>query len=464
MSVTVGVGVQPGSLGTATVDPGKPGIQIPAEFMGLSHEWMELSTIMGEPGNTNPIYRQLLKNLLAYGSGPILIRIGGSSTDSLGTPTATTVAPMSQLATDMNGSAKFTLGVNLGQDNVELAAAQAQDFVNNMPAGSLQAIEIGNEPDLYATKGQRPPTYTFANYFSDFATWRTRIMPLLPSGLKLMGPSWANTGVLVPNIPTFLQQEQPYLAMVSQHNYAGSQCRGKTNPPDYLLFPTSTTRTPHTIAPGVALVHQARLPFRMGEMNSISCGGETGVSDIFASALWAIDMLFELANIGVDGVNFHMINGGAYGWFNFSTSKTGTTMTFAAQSIRPEYYGVLLFQQATGNGSKLLPVALTTQANVKAWATVDNNGTIRVILINKDENAEGVVNVSLPGHGTGAVTRLLASSYQATTGITLGGQTFDGTPDGKLLGNASSEEVAPTSGVYSVALGKTSAAVLTIQP
>src|SRR4029077_12579291 len=209
------------------------GIQISPQFLDLSHEWVELSELLGDPGNTNPMYRQLVKNLLVYGAGPLLIRIGGSTTDSTGMPTDTTVAPMAQLASDMN--AKFTLGVNLGSDNVELAAAQAQDFVNKMPSGSLEAIEIGNEPDLYANKGQRPASYTFSNYFADFAKWRSRILRLLPSGTKLMGPSWANTGVLVPNIPTFLQQEGHNLAMVSQHNYAGSQCNGKTNPPNYLL-------------------------------------------------------------------------------------------------------------------------------------------------------------------------------------------------------------------------------------
>jgi hypothetical protein len=199
-------------------------------------------------------------------------------------------------------------------------------------------------------------------------------------------------------------------------------------------------------------------------MNSISCGGETGVSDIFASALWSIDQLFEFANVGVDGVNIHTANGGGYALFEFnSTTKNGTT-TFSLESVRPEYYGLLFFQQATANHSKLLPVTLSTKANLKAWATLDSNGVVRVALVNKDQTATGVVNVALAGFGTGAITRLSASNYQATKGITLAGQTFDGSTDGTIQGGAVSETVNSVGGIYSVAIPPTSAVLLTIQP
>ena len=42
-------------------------------------------------------------------------------------------------------------------------------------------------------------------------------------------------------------------------------------------------------------------------MNAVSCGGVRGVSDTFASALWALDTLFEFSRVGVDGVNFHTV-------------------------------------------------------------------------------------------------------------------------------------------------------------
>jgi hypothetical protein len=449
------------ALGTASVDATKPGTQIQPSFLGFSHEWTSPPALMGEPGDTNPIYRQLVKNLTAYGGGPLLIRIGGNSTDSTQAPTTGVVAPMAQLYTDLG--AKFTLGVNLGSDDVSLATQQAQYYVANMPAGSLEAIEIGNEPDLYHDNGDRPTTYTFADYLSDFATWRTAILPLLPNGVKLMGPSWASTSSLS-NLPAFLAQEENNLSIVSQHYYAGTQCNGNTNPPDYLLQDSAATKGATAVASSVPLAHADGLPFRMGEMNSISCGGETGVSDIFASALWSADVMFEFANVGVDGVNFHNGNGGAYALFQFNTAIMGNTTTYSIESIRPEYYGLLFFQMATASTPKLLPVTLTTPANLKVWATIDAQGVVRIALINKDETLQGVVGISLPGYGAGSVTRLTAANFQATTGITIGGQTFDGSQDGTPQGTAFSESAPANAGVYSVALGPTSAALLTIQP
>jgi hypothetical protein len=456
------VTVQTGSaLGTATINAANPGLQIPATFLGFSHEWTGGPQLMGQPGSTNPIYRQLVKNLLAYGAGPLIVRIGGNSTDTTGEPATGVVAPFEQLHQDIG--AEFYLGVNLGSDNVQLATDQAQAYVTGMAGGGLEAIEIGNEPDLYHSNGDRPTTYTFANYFSDFATWRTAILPLLPQGVKLMGPSWSSTSSLS-NLPAFLTQESGNLSVVSQHWYAGTQCNGKTNPADFLLQASSATSGPKAVASSVPLAHQDSLPFRMGEMNSISCGGETGVSDTFASALWAADSMFEFANDGVDGVNFHNGNGGGYALFQFNIAGSGNATTYSIESVRPEYYGLLFFQQATANGARLLPVTLSTSANLKVWATVDKQGVVRVALLNKDESAEGDVVLTLPGYGSATLTRLRAPSYQATTGITLAGQTFDTSVDGTPQGIAYGEPVSPSGGTYTVAMPITSAAILTIQP
>ena len=448
-------------LETATVDPTKPGVQIPATFMGFSHEWSGAAALMGTTGSANPIYRQLVKNLLAYGGGPLIVRIGGNSTDRTGEPMAGAVAPMAQLYEDIG--AKFALGVNLGSDDVSLATDQAKYYVANMPAGSLLAIEIGNEPDLYYKNGHRGSTYTFTDYFADFATWQMAILPLLPSGVKLMGPAWSSTSSLS-NLPAFLGQEQPNLSIVSQHYYAGNQCNGKTNPPDYLLIDSSATKGAAAVASSVAAAHADGLPFRMGEMNSIACGGEAGISDAFGSALWAADTLFEFASVGVDGVNFHTGNGGGYALFVFNESTNNGVTTYSVQSVRPEYYGLLFFQQAAPAGAKLLPVMAATSANLKTWATIDSKGTVRVVLINKDESAEGATNISLAGYGTATVSRMMAPSYQATTGVTLGGQTFDGTTDGTAQGAGYGETISPSNGTYSVAMPATSAAIITISP
>jgi hypothetical protein len=41
----------------------------------------------------------------------------------------------------------------------------------------------------------------------------------------------------------------------------------------------------------------------MGELTSLYDGGETGISNAFESALWAVDIMFEYAGTVVDGVS-----------------------------------------------------------------------------------------------------------------------------------------------------------------
>jgi hypothetical protein len=218
---------------TASVDADRPGRPIPASFLGLSHEWGTAQQLMGSPASgTNSIYRQLVGNLLAFGGGPLIIRVGGNSTDATGEPQPGTTSPFAQLASDLG--AQFVLGVNLGAGDLQVATDQARAYLQGMPAGSLQAIEIGNEPDLFPTNGHRPPPYSPADYLHDFARWQAAIRPLLPAGVGLVGPSWAKDDSLA-GLPTFLDQFGPSLAWVSHHWYAGTRCNGRLNPPDYLL-------------------------------------------------------------------------------------------------------------------------------------------------------------------------------------------------------------------------------------
>jgi Glycosyl hydrolase family 79 C-terminal beta domain len=448
------------AIATASINLSPPGSTIPPTFIGFSHEWSAGPTLMGSRASgTNPIYRQLVENLLAYGAGPMVIRIGGNSTDATGAPQPGVLDPYAQLATDLG--ARFILGVNLGAGDVSLASDQANAYVRGMPADSLVAIEIGNEPDLYHSNGHRPPDYGFPDFAHDFATWRDAIRPYLTPGLKLMGPSWASASQL-PHLPAFLDQEAPNLALVSQHWYAGTQCNGKTNPPEYLLGNPAATSGARAVASSVALTHERGLPFRIGEMNSISCGGEVGVSDVFASALWAVDALFEYAQVGVDGVNIHNGNGGGYALFAFDATNEDDGTNFTLRSIRPEYYGLLLFQQAAVAGSRLVPVTLSTATNVKVWATEDDSGTVRVAVLNKDEQASGAVSIHLPGYGPASVTRLLAPGLGAQNGITLGGQTFDASVDGTPQGAPVSQTVTPQADTYAVSVPPVSAALCVI--
>jgi hypothetical protein len=192
----------------------------------------------------------------------------------------------------------------------------------------------------------------------------------------------------------------------------------------------------------------------------LSGGGEAAISNAFESALWAIDTMFGYANAGVDGVNWHTGNGGAYGAFAFDIRSSDANNTYTLTSVRPLYYGLMFFQAATANGAHLLPVTLGTQANLTAWATIDASGTPRLALINKDENSTGTVDIILGGYSHAQVYRLTASSYLSTSGVTFAGQTFDGSTDGVIQGTQTIESVDLANGLFQIHMPITSAALV----
>jgi hypothetical protein len=74
----------------------------------------------------------------------------------------------------------------------------------------------------------------------------------------------------------------------------------------------------------------------MTEGNTCYHGGQPGVSDAFASALWAADYMLRVAQAGYAGVNLHS---GGEGYYAPMTGEPNAT------KLRPEYYGMLLAQR-----------------------------------------------------------------------------------------------------------------------
>jgi len=264
---------------------------------------------------------------------------------------------------------------------------------------------------------------------------------------------------------SFVTAEASVLKIVSQHWYAvnntGAGCGGNTPTITQLLAPGTATPTTidASIPSYVANAHTNNLTFRMAEMNSVVCSGASGVSDVMAAALWLPDALFNLANIGVDGVNIFSDEDDFYDMFGFTTTSSPYSLSF----IRPEYYGFLMFQQATQNSSNIIGVTTTTSKNVSIWATKDAASTIRIVVLNKDQTATGTVQITLPGYQTATASYLMAPSLTSTTGVTYAGQTFDGSADGTIQGVLRTYQVPAFSNVYTVQLPVASAVLLTFQ-
>ena len=194
--------------------------------------------------------------------------------------------------------------------------------------------------------------------------------------------------------------------------------------------------------------------YRLAELNSVSNGGRTGVSDTFVSALWATDFLFSVAAHGADGVNFHCnLKPGSYSPISAVKGETRYT-------VHPLYYAMLLFHDA-GQG-RLLPTKVQSTANLVAHATLDDSGKVRVVLVNKDLTQEVVANVQVGARfRAGSVQRLTAPQASSKDGVTYANTMV--AADGRWQRTLATEKaVAVHDGRATVSLPAASAMVLTI--
>jgi len=487
--LALSIAVLPGSGTTAAASPPDPqvsatvgsqpsGPKLPAGFTGVSLEYSALHLYTGrDPRAVNPVLLALLRNLVGSGQSPV-IRIGGNSADHTWWPMRGVIPPggvgyrltegwirTTRALADALG-AKLVMDLNLAGGRPALAAAEARALLAGLGTRDIQAFEIGNEPDVYSLfpwyrdrRGRvffaRGASWGLNQFIAQFSRWRAAL-PAYP----VAGPAFAELTWLT-GLNQFLSAE-PGLKMLTLHRYPLRACLTDPTAPGYptipaLLSDSSSSGVADQIAPYVASAHQKGVLFRLDELNSASCSGKRGVSDTFAAALWVLDTLFNLAQTGVDGVNIHSLPGAAYELFTFSHTATGWQAF-----VHPEYYGLLMFNQAFPAGAQLLPTSVNPTGPVKVWATRGEDFKTRVVVINKDPSTSYQVQLQVGGiTGPANLTWLQAPTVSATDGVTLGGQSFgDETSTGQLSGVEQTQQVSPTLGTYTISVPPGSAVLL----
>jgi hypothetical protein len=446
---------------------------VPSGYLGLSFEIRGIESYTGtDPHAINPVFEQLIRNLTP-GQRPVL-RMGGDSTDWSWYPYRKGPHPLGVRYTIPSGwfsvikslaegvNARLILGVNFEQDSAAVARAEADAFESKIGSQWIEALALGNEPELYhglawfSLHGVkyygRPAGWSFSEYLKNYAEIRSAMPKTELAGPDVGGPSWE------PFLGSFLASE-PRVKIAAIHRYPLKYCVPSEHVSIAQLLSNSATRG---YADGLAgLIHAAHshgAAFRLDEMNSVSCGGANGVSNTFASGLWALDAMFELAHAGVDGVNVHTREVPNQ-LFTFSQSKGHWRAI-----VEPDYYGLLAFAQAAPAGSELLKVSGFGSGPIHVWATRAPDGTERVVLINMASSGSETINVKIKSTAaSGTLERLTAPSLGATGHVTLGGQSFTpNTTTGLLSGSAQTSTIAQSTGGYAIKLPAASAAILTL--
>lgn len=434
----------------ATVSVRARGIAVPKDFVGFSFEYGGLARWAGD--GSRPV-DPLLVRLIALVSPAPVIRVGGNSSDE--SRWAVRGAGRSPAFRHLIGPdwmrhtaalvralhARLVLGLNLAADRPALAVEMARAAVQRLPRGSLAAFELGNEPDLYGivpwyqTIGRSvnvPPAfnryarrrrYRFLAFLRDYGRF-ARALRGAGLTVPLAGPSWG-TPRWQSALPRFVRDQRAALGLVTVHRYPLRTCHVTASSPEAatvanLLGEQASAGLAARLGPAIAAARRAGMGLRVDELNSVSCGGRHRVGDSFATALWATDTLFELLRAGVAGVNFHARPHTYYSPFYIGRRNGRWVAT-----VKPEYYGLLLFARATAGGARLLPVAADGDPRIKVWALRGADGDLRVVVLNKQRRDPAHVVLTLPGRRAAAgVELLLAPAANALERVTLAGQSF----------------------------------------
>jgi hypothetical protein len=456
----------------ADVHPIRPG------FLGLSIEYPSIEPYAGtDPTAINPVLVQLIRNITPNQS-PVL-RIGVDSTDWTWWPVAHvrkpggvryTLAPRWMAVTKALSEqldARLILGLDLEVNNLTLERAEARAFLDGLGRQSIDALEPGNEPELYGSWAWyvspdgtrvhgRPPSWNIGTYAREFGTLRRALKSTPLAGPASGSPKWST------ELGQFLGTA-PYLKLVTVHRYPLQLCYTAPSDPKYptiqnLLSAQASRGLAEATKADIVLAHAHGMPIRIAEMNTNSCGDARGVTNTFASALWAIDTLFAMANAGADGVNVHTYRGSSYQLFTFDRADGGWSAR-----VEPEYYGLDFFAQSAPPGSKLLHLYGPANGALRAWATRGRDGRLRITLINDDLHRARTVAIRAPGSSgaTATLLRLTAPAATASSGISIGGLTFGArTTTGQPAGAQQLYTENPTRGQYVVRVPPASAALL----
>ncbi len=451
---------------SVSVETGEAGPPVPQNFLGISFEVAALPQIASYAGGGD-----LVTLLRSLGNG--VLRFGGVTADedvawgepsSPRPPWASSVieaANLRQLAS-LVGESGWRVLLTLGFGHFEPQAAAREAAAAKAALGeSLEAIEVGNEPNSYAAHGLRPRPWTFVQYEEQVAVYRGAIEALAP-GIPLAGPDTSGSSAYESWGLGEAIYQRPVL--LTGHHYPLG-CNGQP-PPSIarLLSPQIRELEETSLRRYVFIASESEVPFRMDETNSVSCGGVPGISDTFASALWALSFMTKAMSLGVAGINFE---GNPLNCVGYTPLCARSAAAAAAGELhaQPEWYALLMARALTGERPVQESVSSPEHTNVVVSSFEAPDGALHFVIVDDDlpadRHAAVALHVGAGFHGA-SVLPMTAPSAEALSGVRLGGAAV--AANGVWTQPATLPRVPNKHGVITVEVPPSSAALVTVSP
>lgn len=406
---------------TLTIDESTTLATLPPDFIGLSYESAQLANpafFSAENTALITLFRELAdRGVLRLGGGtseftaftneepsspPPFDAVGPDTSKNVKSDTPITLKSLRNLRAFLDATNwRCLYGLNLGRGPVARAAEEAF-YAQNLLGPRLIAFQLGNEPDAWRNR-YRPASWTYADYWKEWSVAHAAIVARVPQA-RFAGPDVSNKMAYVTGFAEDVKRSAPDVVMLTSHYYAMGPAGAPGMTIDKLLSPDPKLERDLQIA--MAAARSAGLPYRMSEGNSCWNGGQPGVSDTLASALWVADTMLDFALFGCAGVNLH---GGGNGFY---TPIAGSLA--AGFDRRPEFFGMELVKPFAG--ATLIQAKLDCANNrVRAYAARNSASTL-LLAINKTTEP---VAIRTTQHRVRRQWQLTGPAIDAKHGVTL---------------------------------------------
>ncbi|MDR3798390.1 MAG: hypothetical protein P4K93_09570 [Terracidiphilus sp.] len=379
--------------GTLTIDEFATLAAIPPDFIGLSYESAQLANpafFSAENTALIALFRELSdQGVLRLGGGTSEFTaftteeppaaapfdaVGPDTSKNVKSDTPITPGSLRNLRAFLDGTGwRCLYGLNLGRGPISRAAEEAF-YAQQILGSSLIAFQLGNEPDAWRNR-YRPATWSYADYWKEWSAAHAVIVARVPKA-KFAGPDVSNKMPYVTGFAEDVKGSAPDVVMLTSHYYAMGPAGAPGITIDKLL--STDPKLERDLQIAITAAHGVGLPYRMSEGNSCWNGGQPGVSDTLASALWVADMMLDFASLGCAGVNLH---GGGNGFY---TPIAGTLAEGFTR--RPEYFGMEIIKHFAG--AELIRSKLDcTNDRVRAYAARNAKSTLAIVINKSNQPA-----------------------------------------------------------------------------
>jgi len=266
----------------------------------------------------------------------------------------------------------LTVGLNLKSGQL----SWAEQMVAGAQSAATSGLDfsLGNEPDLYNlpnyTSLDKPQPGEETLDVSTYLQLAAYIQQAL-AGAPVIGPELARPAQWQHELPRVIEALHDHV--VGVHAYPLSACATPRAVTLGGLLSAQAADAPQKLAWVVADADRAGVPAIISEANSASCGGEAGVSDSPAAAVWAVRFVLAALKTGFHEVRFHF-SGNPYDPFVLHGEQLLTRPLESAIAALNRWLPIGSSLSSLAGVRGLLATRLTTPAGA-AMLILDNEST-----------------------------------------------------------------------------------------